>query len=143
MGELGDIRKRVLQSRWAVELLKDKWRIPVLHVLSSGPVRTGTIQRAMADVSPKVLTQTLRGMEHDGLIERSIRNVVPAHVEYSLTGLGSSLLLPLHGLCRWALEHTSDIEASRGRCRLPPSEGSKLSSKSGHDHHGKSRRPSG
>ena len=65
MGKVLTIRGRVLQSRDAIELLSDKWRISILHVRDAGPQRSGELQRAIPEVSPKVLTQTLRGMERE------------------------------------------------------------------------------
>ena len=109
------IRERALQSRDVIELLADKWRIPILHVLSPGPLRTGDLQRAMEDVSPKVLTQTLRGMERDGLIERRVFNVVPPRVEYRLTAMGASVLKPLRDLCHWARAHIEERDMARRR----------------------------
>ena len=85
MAKLIPIRERALQSREAIELIADTWRIPILHVLSPGPLRTGDLQRAMEEISPKVLTHTLRGLERDGLIQRHIFSVVPPRVEYCLT----------------------------------------------------------
>ena len=73
--------ERALQSRDAIELLSSKWRIVVLHLLTPGPLRASELQRAVEEVSPKVLTQTLRGLERDGLVQRDVRNVIPAHVE--------------------------------------------------------------
>lgn len=67
MSKTLSIRGRVLQSRDAIELLTDKWRISLLHVLEAGPRRTGELQRAVSEISPKVLTQTLRGMERTAL----------------------------------------------------------------------------
>ena len=109
------IRGRVLQSRDAIELLSAKWRIPILHLLSFGPLRTGKLQKAMEEVSPKVLTQTLRGLERDGLIERKIYKMVPPHVEYELTGMGRSVLKPLGDLCHWAKAHVEGRDAARKR----------------------------
>ena len=83
------LRKRALQSRDAIELLSSKWRVTVLHMLGPGPLRANELQRAIDKISPKVLTQTLRGMERDGLLERRVRQVVPAHVEYALTAMGT------------------------------------------------------
>lgn len=107
------MRARALQSRDAIELLSDKWRITILHVLTTGPLRTGNLQRAIEEVSPKVLTQTLRGMERDGLISRKVYPVVPPRVEYQLTQMGSSLIRPLRDLCRWAEAHVNDRDRAR------------------------------
>jgi DNA-binding HxlR family transcriptional regulator len=70
MVKIQSIRQRALQSRDAIELLRDKWRIPILHVLTPGPLRSSQLQGALRHVSAKVLTQTLRGLERDGLISR-------------------------------------------------------------------------
>lgn len=113
MAKIISIRERALQSRDAIELLSDKWRIPILHVLTPGPLRTGDLQRAMEEISPKVLTQTLRGMERDGLIERRIFSVVPPKVEYELTAMGESVLAPLRELCHWAQGHVDQRDAAR------------------------------
>jgi DNA-binding HxlR family transcriptional regulator len=115
MAKILNIRERALESRDAIELLSNKWRIAVLHLLTPGPLRTGELQRALADVSPKVLTQTLRSMERDGLIEREIFPVVPPRVEYRLTGMGSSVLVPLQELCHWARANGAKRDAARRR----------------------------
>jgi DNA-binding HxlR family transcriptional regulator len=115
MAKILDIRERALESRDAIELLSNKWRIAVLHLLTPGPLRTGELQRALDDVSPKVLTQTLRSMERDGLIEREIFPVVPPRVEYRLTDMGASVLAPLQELCHWARANGAKREAARRR----------------------------
>ena len=83
------LRGRALQSQDAVELLSDKWRITLLHLLIPGPQRAKTLQQAISKISPKVLTETLRGMERDGLISRKPYPNVPPRVEYQLTGMGA------------------------------------------------------
>lgn len=113
MAKLLSIRGRVLQSRDAIELLSDKWRISILHVLELGPRRTGVLKRAIAEVSPKVLTQTLRGMERDGLILRSVHTVIPPRVEYQLTPMGKSVISPLRDLCHWAKAHVPERDRAR------------------------------
>lgn len=109
------IRERALQSREAIELLASKWRITVIHLLRHGPVRTSALQGAMEEISPKVLTQTLRGMERDGLVARHVYTVVPPRVEYSLTKMGQSLIPPLEALCHWAKAHVPERDAARRR----------------------------
>ena len=113
MGKVLTIRGRALQSRDAIELLSDKWRISILHVLDAGPQRSGELQRAIPEVSPKVLTQTLRGMERDGLILRTVHAIVPPRVEYRLTPMGKSVIAPLRELCHWAKAHVSERDRSR------------------------------
>lgn len=113
MAELKNPRLRALQSRDAIELLADKWRIPILHVLSPAPLRSGELQKAISEVSPKVLTQTLRRMERDGLISRIVYPVVPPKVEYRITNMGRSLLTPLRQLCLWAKAHGKERDQAR------------------------------
>jgi DNA-binding HxlR family transcriptional regulator len=107
------IRERALQSRDAIELLSDKWRIALLHLLTPGPLRTSDLQRAIRQISPKMLTQTLRGLERDGLIERRIYSAVPARVEYRLTSMGDSVIPLLRDLCRWAKAHVAERDSAR------------------------------
>lgn len=118
MPAASNIRERALQSRHAIELLSDKWRIAALHLLTPGPLRTNELQRAIDQVSPKMLTQTLRGLERDGLIERRIQQVVPPRVEYRLTAMGRSVIPLLRDLCRWAKAHVAERDASRKRFDL-------------------------
>ncbi len=115
MAKVVNIRDRALQSGDAIELLSNKWRITVIHILRDGPLRTSEIQGAIEEVSPKVLTQTLRGMERDGLLNRHIYNVVPPRVEYGLTPMGRSLIKPLQELCHWAKSHIDERNAARAK----------------------------
>ena len=112
MAKTMNIRDRALESRDAIELLSSKWRIAILHLLRDGALRTGEMQRGL-DVSPKVLTQTLRSMERDGLIERTVFPAVPPRVEYRLTDMGLSLLVPLRDLCLWAKSHRARRDVAR------------------------------
>lgn len=115
MTKTARLHDQALQSRHAVELLSDKWRIAVLHLLTPGSLRTSQLQRAIDDVSPKMLTQTLRGLERDGLIERRVGSVVPARVEYKLCEMGESVIPLLRDLCRWAKAHSPARDAARKR----------------------------
>jgi DNA-binding HxlR family transcriptional regulator len=115
MARVINIRDRALESRDAIELLANKWRITVIHILRDGPLRTNEIQSAISEVSPKVLTQTLRGMERDGLLHREIHGVVPPRVEYSLTPMGRSLIKPLEDLCHWAKARIQERDAARSK----------------------------
>jgi DNA-binding HxlR family transcriptional regulator len=107
------MRARALQSRDAIELLADKWRIAILHVLAASRLRSSQLQKAIPEVSPKVLTQTLRGMERDGLISRTVYPVVPPRVDYQLTHMGRSLIEPLRQLCHWAKAHVNERDRAR------------------------------
>jgi DNA-binding HxlR family transcriptional regulator len=115
MEKLKSMRQRALQAKDAVELLSDKWRIVILHILTPGPLRASELQRAIHLVSPKMLTQTLRGMERDGLIERRIFSVVPARVEYKLSGMGESVIPLLRELCHWAKANVAERDFARKR----------------------------
>jgi DNA-binding HxlR family transcriptional regulator len=115
MAKIPPLRAAALQSRDAIELLADKWRVAILHLLRNGALRTRDLQGAIREVSPKMLTQTLRGMERDGLVTRKIHPVAPPRVEYELTEMGFSLIAPMQQLCRWAEEHVAERDASRAR----------------------------
>ena len=117
MGEMAQVSLKftVLQSRDAIELLADKWRIALLHLLENGPLRNHELQSAIEEVSPKMLTQTLRGMERDGLIKRTVHRASPRGVEYQLTEMGSSVIAPIRKLCHWAKGHIAERDAARAR----------------------------
>jgi DNA-binding HxlR family transcriptional regulator len=106
---------RALQSRDAIELLSNKWRVTLLHLLTTGTMRANELQRAIPQISPKMLTQTLRGLERDGLILREIRNAIPAHVEYELTKMGESVIPLLRTLCHWAKANARNRDEARRR----------------------------
>ena len=116
-------------SRRLLELIGDMWTPIVLYVLGQGTQRYGELQRRLPDVSKKMLTQTLRALEQDGLLTRKVYPVVPPKVEYSLTKLGAAFLEPVTALCRWAQGHEADLEkahANRNKARRRrPKRGSK------------------
>lgn len=109
----GNVRSERCGSRRVLDLVADKWAVIVIYVLSGGTHRFGELQRAVAGVSQKMLTQTLRGLERDGLVERKVYPEVPPRVEYTLSPLGETLVEPLSALCRWAEEHYWEVERSR------------------------------
>lgn len=115
MARIPKLKVQSLESREAVELLSQKWRITVLHLLTDGALRNRQLQAATEQISPKVLTETLRGLERDGLIERKVYAVVPPRVEYSLTEMGRSVLQPLADLCHWAKAHVAQRDSARKR----------------------------
>jgi len=80
MAKVDPVAVRPSNPVMAVQLLSNKWRITILHILRDGPLRTGVIQKAIREVSPKVLTQTLRGMERDGLLFRDVLSVAPLRI---------------------------------------------------------------
>ena len=91
-----------------------KWAILILCVLSENETtRFNAIGKAIPDISPKVLTETLKGLEADGLIRHTLYAEVPPRVEYSLTALGRSLIPVLNELVGWAMEHFEEIAGHR------------------------------
>src|SRR6266404_6804292 len=98
-------------SRRLLELIGDKWTPIVLYILRHGTKRYGEMQRHLPDVSKKMLTQTLRGLETAGLLTRTVYAEVPPKVEYDLTALGRIYLEPVTSLCRWAAKHSKAIDA--------------------------------
>ena len=104
-------------SRKVLDRIADKWTALIIHVLSTGTKRHGELRRQISGVSQKMLTQTLRSLEEDGLVNRKIYPVVPPMVEYSLTPLGRSLIEPLAAICRWAEKHLPELEAARESAR--------------------------
>ena len=104
---------RSTQLRLAIEIIADKWRIPLLYLLASGPQRTSQLQKALDEVAPKVLTQTLRGLERDGLVRRKAHAIVPPRVDYELTEMARLLLGALDGLHQWSETYGRQIPAAR------------------------------
>ena len=92
----------------------DKWTMLILEVLAEkGELRFTRLSELVEGVSQKMLTQTLRNMERDGLVERTVHPVVPPKVEYKLTGLGMSLGAAFCGVWVWAAENLQDVETAR------------------------------
>jgi DNA-binding HxlR family transcriptional regulator len=101
------------ESRQALELISDKWTALIVYALVDGPRRHGELRRTVDGISQKMLTQTLRRMESEGLVERDVLDRVPPHVEYSLTPLGRTLEKPLVAICEWAMGHLDELRAAR------------------------------
>jgi DNA-binding HxlR family transcriptional regulator len=104
--------------RDSVGLLSSKWSVDLLLVLGHGTRRYHELLAELAPISEKVLTQTLRAMERDGLIARRVHAEVPPRVEYALTPLGASMAAPLKALGAWSLKHGEQVEVARGRFDL-------------------------
>ncbi len=100
-------------SRQVLDRIADKWTTLVIYALSARTLRYGELQRRVKGVSQKMLTQTVRSLERDGLVARKIHPVVPPIVEYTLTPLGQSLHKPLEAICQWAESHLSELLAAR------------------------------
>jgi DNA-binding HxlR family transcriptional regulator len=91
----------------------DKWSVLVVMSLSGGPRRFGELRQKVGGISQKMLTATLRGLERDGLVTRTIFPTIPPRVEYKLTDLGRDLTVPVIALGEWAKRHQARIEAAR------------------------------
>lgn len=117
MNSVSDIQPNVLnqncESRRALERIADKWTCLIVYALLDGPRRHGELKRMIEGISQKMLTQTLRSMEADGLVQRTVIEVIPPHVEYGLTPLGQTLSDPLVAICRWAMDHLPEMQAAR------------------------------
>ena len=99
----------------ALALIADKWAVLVITTLASGSIRYNALRREIAGVSQKMLTQTLRDLECNGLVERTVYPDAPPRVEYGLTPLGETLVEALMVLRDWANEHYHEVEAAHGR----------------------------
>ena len=91
----------------------DKWTVLVVTVLGDGRKRFSEIRRALGSISQRMLTLTLRGLERDGLVTRTVFPTIPPRVEYELTKLGRSLLDPVSGLSLWARQNRPTIQEAR------------------------------
>jgi DNA-binding HxlR family transcriptional regulator len=96
-----------------LDRMGDRWVSLILNELTRGPRRHGELARAIAGATQKMLTQTLRGLERDGLVARSVRSTMPLRVEYRLTPLGESLIPVMALVTEWAERHIDDIDAAR------------------------------
>ena len=104
-------------SRLVLDRIADKWTALVIQILARGTMRYAALQREIGGISQKMLTQTLRSLERDGLVDRKVYPVVPPRVEYSLSRLGRTLIEPLRGLCRWSEKHLAELQANRARAK--------------------------
>ncbi len=93
--------------------MADKWTVLIVRVLGRGPRRFNALRRDVGEISQKVLASTLRDLEENGLVSRTVTPVNPPQVEYALTDLGREFLRPIWGLAEWVLENAPRIEAAR------------------------------
>ena len=91
----------------------DKWSVLIVSRLGARAMRFGELKREIGGISQRMLTLTLRGLERDGLVTRTVFPTIPPRVDYALTPLGRSLLEPVKGLGDWALKNIARIEAAR------------------------------
>ena len=91
----------------------DKWSMLMIQTLGHGPLRFNELRRQIGDISQKVLSSTLKALERDGLVSRTVVPSVPPQVTYELTDLGRELLVPVVAIVGWTIENTDRIVASR------------------------------
>ena len=106
-------RRRVVDVQDILTSICSKWGLLVLYELSNGVRRHGELRRAIGGVSQKMLTQTLRTLERDRLVRRTIHPIVPPRVDYALSPLGKTLMPPLSTLYRWMERHLREIQQAR------------------------------
>jgi DNA-binding HxlR family transcriptional regulator len=96
----------------------DKWTVLIVRALGDGPRRFNELKRIVGGISQRMLTLTLKGLERDGMVTRAVTPTIPPRVDYELTELGHSLLVPVGALGEWALANTPRIDAARARFDL-------------------------
>jgi DNA-binding HxlR family transcriptional regulator len=100
-------------SRRILDRIGDRWTVLIVGALHDGDVRFSELRRRIEGISQKMLTQTLRGLERDGLVRRTVHPEVPVRVEYSLTEAGRTLREPLRALEEWSIAHLGDVSVSQ------------------------------
>ncbi len=104
--------------RGVLDRIGDKWSFLLVLKLAKRPYRFGELRREIDDISQRMLTQTLRNLQRDGLVARTVFPTTPPSVEYCLTDLGHSLLEPMRALVAWAESHYDTIKAARTKFDL-------------------------
>lgn len=112
-GKPADVFSAQCPSRAALDRISDKWTVLIVVALTDGPLRYSGLRRRIEGVSEKMLTQTLRSLERDGLISRTVFPTTPLRVEYELTELGRTLQAPLNAIRDWAEQYVNAVEAAR------------------------------
>ena len=108
-----DAYLRACPSRTVLEVLSSKWTLLVTGALRAGPQRFGALRRRLDGITQKMLSQTLRALERDGIVSRTVYPTVPPQVEYALTPLGQGVVALLDPIRVWAERHATDIVAAR------------------------------
>ncbi|HVG61795.1 MAG TPA: helix-turn-helix domain-containing protein [Hyalangium sp.] len=104
-----------LAAREVLNRVGDKWSVLVIALLGDGPQRFSELRRSIEGISQRMLTLTLRGLERDGLVTRTVFPTIPPRVDYALTRLGRTLLEPVRALSAWAEKHREEIQAARDK----------------------------
>ncbi|MBE9604129.1 helix-turn-helix transcriptional regulator [Acetobacteraceae bacterium H6797] len=102
-------------AREILDLIGDKWSLYIIAMLKDGPVRFNELRRRIDGISQRMLTINLRGLERDGLVKRTMFPSIPPRVEYELTDIGRTLLVPVTALVTWANSNQASIQTARAR----------------------------
>jgi DNA-binding HxlR family transcriptional regulator len=117
------VRGECLAVREVLNRVGDKWSVLVVALLGDGKKRFSELRRTIEGVSQRMLTLTLKGLERDGLVTRTAYPTIPPRVDYELTKLGRSLLVPITGLSDWASQNRKRIQTARERYDAQNSKG--------------------
>jgi len=104
-----------LAVREVLNRVGDKWSVLIVQLLADGPKRFSELRRAVEGISQRMLTLTLKGLERDGLVTRTVYPTIPPRVEYELTEVGRTLRKPIQALAKWAQENREGIQVARNR----------------------------
>jgi DNA-binding HxlR family transcriptional regulator len=122
------------QARLGFDLLANTWSAVVIFALRDGPQRHGVLRERIGGISAKVLTETLRRLEYNGMVVRHERAGGPPRVDYSLTDLGTSLLDPILAIARWSFDHADDVLAAQDRADALTASAERSNANAGWDH---------
>ena len=100
-------------TRQVLDCIADKWTVLIIRRLADGTMRFAQLRRSVDGISQKVLTNTLRALERDGIVTRRVYASVPPKVEYTLTNLGRSVCELVEGICKWAEANIEQVQAAR------------------------------
>ncbi|MEU3188579.1 helix-turn-helix domain-containing protein [Streptomyces sp. NPDC006923] len=113
--EDGDVTRADSLAREIFSGVANKWALLIINVLGERTLRFTEVLNEVGGISHKMLTQTLRGLERDGLVHRTVYAEVPPRVDYRLTAAGAALRDTVNGMCEWTRRYLDEIEAARGR----------------------------
>ncbi|MGW5309297.1 winged helix-turn-helix transcriptional regulator [Nocardia thailandica] len=119
-GPPADVYSARCPTRELLDHIAGKWTVLIVDALADGTLRYTDLRARIEGISQKMLTQTLRALEHDGFVERTAYPTIPPRVEYTLTELGHSLREPIAALREWIEAHIDDVEAARLRAATAP-----------------------
>jgi DNA-binding HxlR family transcriptional regulator len=107
------VRQTGCRTREVLDIVADKWSLLVVRNLKAGPRRFTELKRGIDGISQRMLTLTLRNLERDGILTRTVHNVMPPNVSYQLTSMGTTLFEATAPLLHWSIEHLALIDAAR------------------------------